>query len=298
MGSSGIPGRKPTSSFLPHPGQQLCAAYSTCESREAYHQRTTDITIIETGEAVDVTTYIMMAPTTYGQGTGPFNRYSIQLPAMMPTPSVLGVAGLRVNLLQKICTEVEILSGRRGIYFCETGEHTHREFSERLAKAAHVLGMLPTAEVKEITLAQAGERLAPDSVSRAELSFAANARIKAVLGRKLGWTPLHGEEWETTLKSEDWQACENNRTQSPYLSKCQAGSRYPNVVFPHTTGQGMPFGPPLDLGFSGIPMRCIPSGDSFARGLHSENKLQSNAAQALWLSSMGADNPLWPTIGI
>ncbi|PYI32478.1 NAD dependent epimerase/dehydratase family protein [Aspergillus indologenus CBS 114.80] len=191
------------------------------ESREAYHQRTTDITVVETGEAVGVTTYIVMAPTIYGQGTGPFNRYSIQLPTMIADAVSSGavsvveqgntiwshvhvqdVAGLHVTLLQKICTEVEIPSGRRGIYFCETGEHTHREFSERLARAAHELGVLPTADVKEITLDQAGEKLALGSVSRAELSFAANARTQAVLGRKLGWTPLHGEEWETTFRTE------------------------------------------------------------------------------------------------
>ncbi|OGM42806.1 hypothetical protein ABOM_008985 [Aspergillus bombycis] len=191
------------------------------ESREAYHQRTTDITVIETGEAVGVTTYIVMAPTIFGQGTGPFNRYSIQLPAMIADAvrsgavsvvaqgntiwshvHVKDVAGLHVTLLYKICTKVAIPSGRKGIYFCETGEHSHREFSVRLAKAAHELGVLPTANVREITLEQAGDKLALGSVSRAELSFAANARTKAVLGRKLGWTPLHGDEWEGTFHTE------------------------------------------------------------------------------------------------
>lgn len=162
------------------------------ESREVYHQRTTDITVVETGEAVGVTTYIIMAPTIYGQGTGPFNRYSIQLPAIIAdalqsgTVSVVGkgdtiwshvhvrdVAGLHMTLLEKICTNVTIPSGRKGIYFCETGEHSHREFSERLARAARELGVLPTADVKEITLEQAGDRLALGSVSRAELAFAA-----------------------------------------------------------------------------------------------------------------------------
>lgn len=162
------------------------------ESREAYHQRTTDITVVETGEAVGVTTYIVMAPTIYGQGTGPFNRYSIQLPAIIAdslessTVSIVGkgdtiwshvhirdVAGLHITLLEKICTNVTIPSGRKGIYFCETGEHSHREFSERLARAAYELGVLPTADIKEITLEQAGNRLALGSVSRAELAFAA-----------------------------------------------------------------------------------------------------------------------------
>ncbi|OJJ32259.1 hypothetical protein ASPWEDRAFT_186461 [Aspergillus wentii DTO 134E9] len=191
------------------------------EFREVYHQRTTDTTVIETGEAVGVTTYIIMAPTIYGQGTGPLNTYSIQLPAIIADAiqsgavSLVGkgdtiwshvhvqdVAGLFITLLQKICTNITIPSGRKGIYFCETGEHSHREFSERLARAAYEIGVLPTADVKEITLEQAGDKLALGSVSRAELAFAANARTKAVMGRKLGWTPLHGEEWESTFRTE------------------------------------------------------------------------------------------------
>ncbi|RDW76482.1 uncharacterized protein DSM5745_06474 [Aspergillus mulundensis] len=196
------------------------------ESREVYHQRTTDIAVVETGKAVGVTTYIIMAPTIYGQGTGPFNRYSIQLPAIIADAtksgavSVVGkgdtiwshvhvrdVAGLFLTLLEKICCRdgtpaANLPSGRRGIYFCETGEHSHREFSERLARAAYELGVLLTADVKEITLEQAGDKLALGSVSRAELSFAANARTSAVIGRKLGWTPLYGEEWESMFRTE------------------------------------------------------------------------------------------------
>lgn len=162
------------------------------ESREAYHQRTTDITVVETGEALDVTTYVIMAPTIYGQGTGPFNHYSIQLPAMIADAVKSGavsvvldgktiwshihvqdVAGLHLTLLRHICTDSQIPCGRKGIYFCETGEHSHLEFSELLAKAAQELGVLPTAEVKEITLQEAGDKLALGSVARAELAFAA-----------------------------------------------------------------------------------------------------------------------------
>ncbi|OJI86041.1 hypothetical protein ASPTUDRAFT_27139 [Aspergillus tubingensis CBS 134.48] len=191
------------------------------ESRETYHQRTTDLTVCETGSALGVSTYIVMAPTIFGQGTGPFNRYSIQLPAMIADAlnsgavSVVGkgntvwshvhiqdLAGLFVVMLQKICTGVEIPSGKKGIYFCETGEHSHREFSERLAVAACELGVLPSADVREVSLQEAGERLALGSVSRAELSFAANARTKAVLGRELGWMPSHGDEWEITFHDE------------------------------------------------------------------------------------------------
>ncbi|PWY62169.1 hypothetical protein BO83DRAFT_404099 [Aspergillus eucalypticola CBS 122712] len=164
------------------------------ESRETYHQRTTDLTVCETGKALGVTTYILSAMiadalnsdavSVVGTGNTVWSHVHIQ-----------DLAGLCVVMLQKICTGVEIPSGEKGIYFCETGEYSHREFSERLAIAACELGVLSSSD-------EAGEKLAMGSVSRAELSFAANARTKAVLGRKVGWMPSHGDERETTFHDE------------------------------------------------------------------------------------------------
>ncbi|KAJ5732571.1 NAD dependent epimerase/dehydratase family protein [Penicillium malachiteum] len=145
------------------------------ESREAYCQRMTDITVIETGEALGATTYVVMAPTIYGEGSGPFNRYSIQLPAMIAEAIKSGVHS---------CMDSQIPSGRKGIYFCETGKHSHRKLLERLVKAAYELGVLLTAEVKSITLQEVGDKLALGSILRAELSFGANA------------------DWETTFHTE------------------------------------------------------------------------------------------------
>ncbi|GKZ37769.1 hypothetical protein AbraIFM66950_009527 [Aspergillus brasiliensis] len=191
------------------------------ESRETHPARSTDIAVIETGEAVDVNTYIIMTPTIFGQGTGPFNRYSMQLPSMIADALTSGVvsiiekgdtvwshvhvedlAGLFVVVLDKICAGVDIPSGKKGIYFCETGEHSHREFSVRLAAAAYELGVLRSSDVKEITLEEAGERAVFGGISTAELGYASNARIKGILGRKLGWMPSHSDEWETTFHDE------------------------------------------------------------------------------------------------
>lgn len=132
-----------------------------------------------------------MEPTIFGQGTGPFNRYSMQLPSLIADALNSGVvsvieqgdtvwshvhiedlASFFIVLLKQICTGVTIPSGRKGIYFCETGEHTHREFSERLATAAYELGVLPSSDVKEITLEEAAEKLVFGGVSSAELGYA------------------------------------------------------------------------------------------------------------------------------
>ncbi|KAI3005844.1 hypothetical protein CBS147345_7452 [Aspergillus niger] len=191
------------------------------ESRETHPPRVADIAVIETGEAVGVATYLIMAPTIFGQGTGPFNRYSMQLLSMIADALSSGIVsgieqgntvwshvhirdlvGLFIVLLKQICTGATIPSGRKGIYFCETGEHTHREFSKRLATAAYELGVLPSSHVKEISLEEAAEKLVFGGVSTAELGYASNARTKAILSRKLGWMSLHGDDWEATFRDE------------------------------------------------------------------------------------------------
>ncbi|KAI3010469.1 hypothetical protein CBS147346_1682 [Aspergillus niger] len=103
-----------------------------------------------------------MAPIIFGQGAGPFNRYSMQLPSMIADALSSGI----VSVIEQGDT------GRKGIYFCETGEHSHREFLERLATAAYELGVLPSSNVKEITLGEAAEKLVFGGVSTAELGYA------------------------------------------------------------------------------------------------------------------------------
>ncbi len=161
------------------------------ESRETYFQRTTDIAVIEGGEAAGVTTYIVMAPTIFGLGGGPFNRFSMQLPTMIADALQTGscsvvsegdtvwnhvhiedLAALHLVLLQHIQRGIKIPSGRKGIYFCETGEHSHREFSELLAKAGRELGVFPSSEVAKITVQEAGEKWVFGNTSSAELGFA------------------------------------------------------------------------------------------------------------------------------
>ncbi|GAQ44962.1 hypothetical protein AtubIFM56815_009457 [Aspergillus tubingensis] len=191
------------------------------ESRETYFQRITDIAVIEEGEAAGVTTYIVMAPTIFGLGSGPFNRFSMQLPTMIADALRTGscsvvsegdtvwnhvhiedLAALHLVLLQHIFRGIKIPSGRKGIYFCETGEHSHLEFSEYLAKAGHKLGVFPSSKVAKITIQEAGEKWVFGNTSSAELGFASNSRTKAVLARNLGWAPSHADEWDSTFSTE------------------------------------------------------------------------------------------------
>jgi hypothetical protein len=40
------------------------------EAAEPYAQRTSDLTVVETGKATGVKTFIIMSPTVYGRGMG------------------------------------------------------------------------------------------------------------------------------------------------------------------------------------------------------------------------------------
>ncbi|KAF9892997.1 hypothetical protein FE257_012408 [Aspergillus nanangensis] len=191
------------------------------EANEVYYQRTTDIAVVETGEDLNIPTYIIMAPTIFGVSKGEFNRFSVQLPAIIADAlktrqvKVIGegrtvwthvhvddIADLFVIMLQHIANGREMPSGRRGIYFCESGEHTHREMAQRLADAGVQLDLFPSAEIKSVAVHEAAEAWAGGNSARVELSFGANSRCKAVLARELGWTPQNEGKWVSTFATE------------------------------------------------------------------------------------------------
>lgn len=159
------------------------------ESIESYMVRKMELAVIETGEEAGVSTYIVSAPTIYGMGTGLFNRYSIQIPYTITAAlehgsafvvgkgdtswshvHVQDLADFFVLLLRNVCQGVPTPSGRKGIYFCETGLHTHLEISEKVGKALFDMGLLKSSSVQSVSQQQGGELLAVGS-SMAELSF-------------------------------------------------------------------------------------------------------------------------------
>lgn len=160
------------------------------ESIEAYHQRTADVAVVETGVETGVKTFVIMAPDIFGLGTGPVNRYSIQVPAMMAAAlksgyvGVIGegetrwdhvhvedVADLYLILLKAVLSGKHIPEGKRGIYFAESGNHSHRERSAKLAKVMHEAGLLQEPAVRMLTLEEAAQQWAGGHVGRAELGF-------------------------------------------------------------------------------------------------------------------------------
>ncbi|KFY93184.1 hypothetical protein V498_04532 [Pseudogymnoascus sp. VKM F-4517 (FW-2822)] len=190
--------------------------YSYLNSREAtepYEQRTTDLVAIDTGLEVNVTTHLIMSPTIYGEGSGKFHRASIQLPTLIRTFIKLGHAvvmgegagvwdevhiadltALYELLLAKVLAGEKIPSGKRGIYFSETGDFSWKQLSQGLADELAKQGLIKTNEVKSISLQEGADLWTDGDKQLAELAFGSNARSRAELSRKLGWAPKKTKE--------------------------------------------------------------------------------------------------------
>ncbi|KHN98994.1 NAD dependent epimerase/dehydratase family protein [Metarhizium album ARSEF 1941] len=177
-------------------------------ARVHYSQRATDIAVVEAGEQLGVPTYIVVPPTIYGEGSGPFSTISQQVPNLVREAMrrkqavvigagsgiwnhvhILDLAPLYTLILQGILSnEQEIPHGRKGFFFAETGEHTWLEVSQGIANACFARDLCSTTEVKSIGLAEAASIIG-GSEELVEIVLASNSRSRADLGRELGWKP-------------------------------------------------------------------------------------------------------------
>ncbi|TQN63843.1 hypothetical protein CSHISOI_11578, partial [Colletotrichum shisoi] len=129
------------------------------EAEEAYGQRT------------GVKTYIMMPPTIYGRGTGLFNQGSMQIPSVIRARR--RSRGPRL-VFGKILAGEEIPSGRRGIYFSNTGSHSWRDMAGHVGRAGVALGAFKAAEPRSVTLDEvAAKWLKAPPPQVAEMNYAA-----------------------------------------------------------------------------------------------------------------------------
>ncbi|PWI72419.1 NAD dependent epimerase/dehydratase family protein [Purpureocillium lilacinum] len=204
------------------------------EDLEKYPQRTTDLVVLEKGEAAGVKTYILMSPTIYGIGSGLFNRTSIQIDAIMRAAkrqgftSVMGPGKAQwdhvhiedltqlyelvlAKLLRGGDEAAALPSNKKGVYFNETGHHTWREVSERVARSGREAGFLPTDEVREQSLAVAAEAFGGKTLPAefAELGFASHSRTRADLARKIGWAPTKTRRDFEESFAEEWKVIGN-----------------------------------------------------------------------------------------
>lgn len=168
-----------------------------------------------------------MPPTIYGIGSGFFNRTSIQIDAIMRAAkrqgftTVIGegkgqwdhvhmedLAKLYELVLSRILKGDELPSNRKGIYFSETGNHTWREVSERIAKTGKEAGFLSSDEVREQTLENSAKAI-EKTLHVADLGFASHSQTRANLSRKIGWVPKKNRKYFEDSFLEEWKIIGN-----------------------------------------------------------------------------------------
>ncbi|KAM0249827.1 hypothetical protein ACHAQJ_008895 [Trichoderma viride] len=161
------------------------------ESITQYDQRTSDVTVIETGLEAGVKTYIIMPPLIYGRGSGLFNTLSIQIPLLIRQAiksghaEIIGLGDPVWNhvhvsdptelyklFIHRILTTQPLTSGPRGIYFAESGEHSWRQLATSIGKAGVSLGILESSQVQHLRLEDAAARWLGRNQKVAELGFA------------------------------------------------------------------------------------------------------------------------------
>lgn len=141
------------------------------QAQEEYMPRAADLAVVEGGLEHGVETHIVMAPHIFGVGTGSFNRFTFPVNMIVKGAQALGkgfvigdgtaawshvhvqdLADLYLVLLRRVVEGESIPSGKKGIYFAESGLNSQLEMAEKVARAAKELGLLPSDEVAHIDL--------------------------------------------------------------------------------------------------------------------------------------------------
>ncbi|KAJ5814178.1 uncharacterized protein N7503_000928 [Penicillium pulvis] len=196
------------------------------QSIEVYPQRTSDLLVCEQGEAAGIKTYVIMPPTIYGEGTGFFNRRSIQINTMMRAAlkdgyasrvgageaewdhvHVVDLANFYELMVARILAGDDLEANLNGIYFCQSGHQSWREVAERIAEVGHALGYLKSYTVRQITLQQASEKFGAGlPAENLEAAYASRARSSADRAHELGWRPTKSRKDFEDGFVDEWNA--------------------------------------------------------------------------------------------
>ena len=180
---------------------------------DAPHRSTDKILLAAATDYADrIRTANVSPPTIYGQGRGPGNKRSHQLPELARCTLEKGY-GIKVLAGKTLWSNVHVhdlsdlylklvesaaaggslsewsgkpaLWGAEGYYFAENGEHVWGDVSQSVATEAHKQGWITTDEVKSISAEEAGEL-----TKFGWAIWGCNSRSRAKRAREiLGWKP-------------------------------------------------------------------------------------------------------------
>ncbi|KXS19965.1 NAD(P)-binding protein [Gonapodya prolifera JEL478] len=173
--------------------------------------RDVDLVVRAAGASGKVDAYIVLPPTIYGIGDGPFNKISIQIPnhiraaiqsgkaqyvgkgvARWSNVHISDLAPLYLTILDHALSHPQpsIPHPFEGYFFAETGEHSWGEAVAEIGRVLKRKGVIASEE--------AGTFGEDDVVTylgaRGRKGYGSNSRSRAHRGRKIGWTPAKKPE--------------------------------------------------------------------------------------------------------
>lgn len=188
-------------------------------SLRPYHQRTTELSVIDRGLELGIKTLVMMPPLVFGKGKGLFNRASVQIPIYVEAALQHGqavmigdgngeldhvhvedLAVLYAIVVNEILEDggARLPQGKKAILFASNGRHTWEEVAQRVAYA-----WKGDDRVASISLEEAAkvfksyvDLVGGEDLTELELGLCSNSRSVASVARSLGWEPTRGDhEW-------------------------------------------------------------------------------------------------------
>jgi nucleoside-diphosphate-sugar epimerase len=188
------------------------------EALRAYHQRSTELGVIDTSLELGVRTVVVMPPLVFGKGRGLFNQVSVQIPVYVEAALKRGqavvvgdgsgeidhvhvedLAELYAVLVEEILENggERLPRGRKGIVFASNGRHTWMEVAQRVNEAlSGEEGRVVSLSLEEGAEAFKGyvDLVGGEDLTELELGLCSNSRSVASVARSLGWKPSRGEE--------------------------------------------------------------------------------------------------------
>lgn len=154
-----------------------------------------------------VRTALVIGPLIYGDGHGPGNTTSIQLPELARNTLRIG-QGFQVgagksawsnvhihdlglyfrSMLEAVASEKARMWNEDGVYFVENGNMSFGELSQAVAAEAHKQGLIASPEVsRSLDASEANEYMPHGAVLWGTTAVGESQRAKTLLG----WRPVH-----------------------------------------------------------------------------------------------------------
>jgi nucleoside-diphosphate-sugar epimerase len=152
----------------------------------------------------NINTIIVTPPTIFGNGLGPFNKRSVQIPILIRLFYKIGhgatidvgsnkwshihiedLSNLYKLLLEKSIKK-EISFGKEGYYFAENGSHSLYELTQAITKSMYKKKYLKTDKIIKLTYEEMEKYMGPFIAG-----FTSNSISIAERSRNIGWSPKH-----------------------------------------------------------------------------------------------------------